>query len=359
MSVSRSKNMLDAYLSFIETKQELLNDPKFIEYCFHKPIKKITSIHQICEYFDEENYEKQITHITYLQDTYIPDTIGFMYEYMKRYRFYYKRGVKINKINNEHILLVQKYNKHELLVLKYLKDFKRNNIMSYIPKWTFKLSNKSTEQLNNKLPNITISNTFVYDFFGVLKENNRLILFVINLENQNQNINHNTKLLFQQYILNVMNINYLRININENIEKQLHWFFKKLKNGKYYVCNKFIKPNGNNINSEILLKSLEKFYDDYYKNHLVYYKICEKENFNDHVKDLSGGTEVELIGNSGKEIDYYIDKNPADKSYKISNQMYNDIIKNIYVPIKQKNKRDINDEKVNDMMHYFLRKKIE
>ncbi|AGF85032.1 hypothetical protein QJ854_gp750 [Moumouvirus goulette] len=150
-----------------------------------------------------------------------------------------------------------------------------------------------------------------------------------------------------------MNINYLRIDINENIEEQLNWFFKKLKNGKYYVCNKFIKPKNNNINSEILLKSLEKFYDDYYKNHIIYYKTCKKENFKDYVNKLSGTTEIILIDNP-KKIDYHFDNDPVDKSYKISNQLYNSLMKNIHIPTKTK--RNINDEKVDNIVNCIIKK---
>ncbi|QGR54215.1 hypothetical protein [Moumouvirus maliensis] len=347
MSESRPKKMFNTYLSFIEFKKDLVNDSKFIEYCFHKPIKKINHINQIYEYFDEENYEKCITHHTYLTNTLISDMMSNMYRLMKIYRFYYRCGIKIDKIDNEQVLLVQKYNKYEEFVSKYLKNLEKRNVLSYIPKWTFK-------QSNNQLPNITISNTFVYDFFGCLIHNNKLILFVINLEDGKQN-NH-TKLLFQQYILHVMNINYLRININEDIEKHLNWFFKNLKKGKYYVCNKFIKPDKNNINSEILLKSLEKFYDDYYKNHLIYYKNCKKENLHDHIKNLSAMTEIELIDDSKKKIDYDIDEIPADKSCKISNQVYNHIMKNIYTPRKKIIKRSINDDKVDDIANCILKK---
>lgn len=353
MSESRPKKMFNTYLSFIESKEDLINDPKFIEYCFHKPIKKINSIHQIYEYFGEENYEKYKTYHTYLTNSFISDVISNMYRQMKIYRFYYRCGIKIEKIDNEQVLLVQKYNKHEKFVSKYLKKLEKNNILSYIPKWTFKQAN-NTKQTNNQLPNITISNTFVYDFFGCLIHNNTLIFFVINLEDGKQN--NYTKLLFQQYILHVMNINYLRININEDIEKHLNWFFKNLKKGKYYLCNKFIKPNKNNIDSEILLKSLEKFYDDYYKNHIIYYKICKKENLLDHIKNLSATTEIELIDNSKKKIDFHIDEVPADKSCKISNQMYNHIMKNIYTPVKKLPKRNINDEKIDDITNCFLKK---
>ncbi|AGF85033.1 hypothetical protein QJ854_gp749 [Moumouvirus goulette] len=97
MSESFTDKMLDIYLSFLETKGNLINDPKIIEYCFNKSIKKMTSIQQIYEYFDKDNYEKYISCVTYLDNTNIYDAINLLYELMKKYRFYYKRGVRIKK----------------------------------------------------------------------------------------------------------------------------------------------------------------------------------------------------------------------------------------------------------------------
>lgn len=269
-----------------ETKTKYLNNFKIVEYLFNKPTKKIFTPNDID--VDYNNTIKSVyldpDHVTHL-DVALDDLAYTLYEYNRIYNAYtnyVKEYIKLTKSkplfpkNNYLPCYTELPDKvraiNDILdnIIDYFSNKKKDTCkMSCVYKWTF-ITEGEHHTLSQKIP-INFTNNLVYDIFGQIIYDDKLILFVIDYVEKED---YQTGIM-KQHMLYQMNIHLLRLNKKLDLQATIkHFIGKIMKTNDYVIMNKldFDVELFGEIDEELL-----EFVNEYELNHVAYLKNPKKK----------------------------------------------------------------------------------
>ena len=257
---------------FNELKKRYLNYSKVAEFLFNKPTKKkiIT---------DYDNSVKNV----YLD----PDSMPFLefglnrlldilFGYGRYLRKYLDLIKEYTKITNDkplfpkirYLPVYTQLSGKEREIINILERIKNKYKLDYVFKWNF-VTEGERFSVVEKIP-INFSNDFVYDFFGQIIYDDRLILFVIEYKDD-----IDEKDFIKQHILFQMNIHLLRLNQKSNLVTEIKKFFSKISMTDEYVIKNKIIFDPDSLNE---LDELTNFIKEYQDNHMAYLKNPKKKD---------------------------------------------------------------------------------
>ena len=308
--------LTDRYDAYVETKKELLNNRKIIEYMYNKPIIKTKTLASLI--IDDDSSVKTVLldeqDFNYIRGHF--DTLSLL---LQAFTEQHDKYIKHYHLKNNFKYL-PKYSalKPKLKeIMQILGKYEQANKLFYIYKWSF-LQEGSHNSIM-KLPTVNYTHDFIYDFFGTFYNKHRLILFVIQYDDDihfNQSGKTFSKIhindIMIQYILRQLNIHLIRLSKKSNFSNQIVSFFKRIIKTTDYVVQNPINPIANffpPIDSQRLLN----FSVDYKYNHIIY------------LKRLSKKQEPEDNYQGQIDKDFYLDHDP-DEGVVMDNKDVQDIL---------------------------------
>ena len=315
-----------------EIKTKYLNNFKIVEYLFNKPTKKIFTSNDID--LDYNNTVKSVyldpDHVTHL-DVALDDLAYTLYEYNRIYNAYtnyVKEYIKITKSKPlfPKINYLPHYselsNKVRIIndILDKIRDYfekKDTCKMSCVYKWTF-ITEGEHHTLSQKIP-INFTNDLVYDFFGQIIYDDKLILFVIDYVDKIAPCNQSASWrqdkedyrigIMKQHMLYQMNIHLLRLNKKSDLQAAINHFIGKImKTNDYVIMNKldFDVELFGEVNEELL-----EFVNEYELNHVAYLKNPRKKT---------------RVREDDDDDDDELDKEPADEKSVVDKNMFKKLV---------------------------------
>ncbi|AEQ60854.1 hypothetical protein [Acanthamoeba polyphaga mimivirus] len=285
-----NQRLHEYYNDFSSLKETILTAPSIVEYLFQKPSMKYDTIEKIYKLFTDSksNYLENYTNITrvtkYISDYLFADMIELIELQDKyhvcndNYNYYVDMILKNRNKYPKYTYLSQRYTPliqtigdtldNIQLVEKYVDDDGAKISIKYEISWIYNWTFKNDCKYNLDIP-------FVFDFFVVLVYRERLILFVIEVDRDINNPLYHTESIIKQIILFQMNVFVLRISqqhLKDNLKKRIIRFIKNAVSSKVYLSEKYITPNINLIDMDLVKLELEKFYQSYKCCNSYYHK---------------------------------------------------------------------------------------
>lgn len=258
----QGKILLKLYNEYLLIKKKYLNYPKITEYLFNKPV-----VRKIKWQYDGEIKPVfmdpvSIPFLDIAVNNLLDTLLSFSTEYAKYLDMVNKYtnivGKKLSMPNVKYLPIYADLGDAEKRIIKILESLKQKYQMDYVYKWDF-VVNGIRSNNRQKYP-INYSNDFVYDFFGQIIYDGKLILFVIEYcdDVTEQDI-------MKQHVLFQMNVHLLRLDKKSNILSEIKDFIKKIiATEKYVMCN--------GINHELDTDALNIFITEYKQNHIAFLK---------------------------------------------------------------------------------------
>lgn len=292
----------------IETKKELLNNPKMIEYLFNKSIHKHSDVNTAIKSCTD--YVKDVK-LDSVDITSIEGDFFVIQEFREKYKELYSRYRNCLKQYNyligsnldfeNKLPYIPKMSKSIDKIADILDGYRCN----FITKWSFFLE-EERHLLNRRIP-YSFHLYFEVDFYGcVINNMSRMIQFAVLYDSGNLTYHD----VLKEYYLCAMNIHVLRLNSKLNFKNEIKKFLKKIiKYDEYIIMNSLLSRSS--FRSSRIKDLLDKFYDSYQYNHINYLKYYSgKDN-----------TPADFIHNYSEA--------PADNSYIVTDDVLKTIIKNL------------------------------
>lgn len=242
-----------------------MNQSKVVEYLFNKPIKKYLKMLELLE-VDYDYPVKQV--ILDPKDVgRIRESLFVMTSLALGYAVYNEMYRKYLKKNNLKIKQMPLPSKRTKQIIDILEELEGKYNLEYTFKWSFKCEGEHLHLGSNVPINFTLD--FVYDFFGVSVYGDKLVMFVIEFDKEENELE-----IIKQYILFQMNVHLLRLNKNDP-KKQIKNFIKKIiKTDKYVIIN----PLTTDSYDDSVNEDLQIFFDEYRQNHVAYLKNPKRKS---------------------------------------------------------------------------------
>ena len=331
----------DRYQAYTETKKELINHPKIIEYLFNKPIDKISKLSDLLI-----DYDSLITKIVLLDNkdfdqlkSYFDTLCLLLVVYSEKHDEYEKclgqiktTSNKFSKINYLPKISDLSTNKQKIMAI--LDKLESQKKILYVNQWSFIQEGKNVSL--SKMATVNYQHSFVYDFFGMIFTRGQMILFMIQYDDSTHFDTSAEKIidihitdLTIQYILFRINIHLLRLNKKSNFKEEIDAFLNRIKTSTHYVIQNPIRPIvklfGDKVNDELV-----QFSKDYKYNHIIALKEPEKkiDKYDPDYIRIENQIDEDLLVESA-----------PDRGTIISKDFINQILKekkDLYVPHKTK-----------------------
>ena len=295
-----SAELFQIYEKYLDCKKKLLNNPKMLEYLFYRPIHKIDNLADIDKKTSDDYFNPTI--VSEDQKKIIQELLFHMrckmLEYISNYEIY---KTEISKKSLKDAPITVNFTSSIDKIGCILHDLE----IDFVYNWTFKQREEYLNPYDVKPYNFETDTPVDYYgcYFSQNKKTYNMYQFAIIYDSKSKRLTINDYL--EQYYLKKMNVHLLRLVNGSDFNAEIKYFFKKILNGKHYVIRNAL---GIDFKKDISNK-LEKFYQDYDYNKVIYLKYYRK-----HEEDICDSDENPVK----------VSKKPADESYSVTD---NDIKK--------------------------------
>ncbi len=281
------------YDKMFETKRELLNQTKMIQYLFYKPIHKYDDLSKAFE--SCTNYYAQKVKMSEADASRIETLFYYLHVSTEKYKIYYEKYTKLPRISTN--------------LEKIGKGLEHLEVTDYITHWSFCMEE---DHVNGKqrIP-YNFDMNFVVDIYGLILINKcTMVNFAIIYDSANKKITIKDYLI--QYYLCQMNVPLLRINTGCKVISTLKKFINEIKKSDKYVSMNVLNIKNLKGHETSIKKMLNIFYKNYQYNHKLFLKYYVPDEDN----EIDGDAKI-----------YNYTRNPEIESYETTEENVIHVIK--------------------------------